>query len=245
MKTTSAENHATKQNFTPFLMIALVIGAYFLGVNVAKTQYLEQQKNAPTGAVQGAAAPTKSITTSDIKNWAKAIGLDTNKFNSCFDAQKNKALVDTDANDGKTAGVTGTPTFYINGIALVGAQPFAAFKDAIDKEIAGTADTTTKVTVDKGHLPALGNTDAKITIVEFSDFQCPFCRQFWTQTLPQIKKDYIDTGKAVLYYRQFPLDTIHPLAVPFANASECANEQGKFWQMHDKMFTEQNKLEGA
>jgi len=99
-----------------------------------------------------------------------------------------------------------------------------------------------KVDVDSGHLPILGDKNAKVTIVEFSDFQCPFCRRFWKETLPQIEKDYIDTGKVQFAYRHFPLTAIHPAAVPAAQASECANEQGRFWQMHDKIFDEQEKL---
>jgi len=90
--------------------------------------------------------------------------------------------------------------------------------------------------------PVLGNKNAPLTIVEFSDFQCPFCRRFWKETLPQIEKDYIDTGKVQFAYRHFPLTAIHPAAVPAAQASECANEQGRFWQMHDKIFDEQEKL---
>lgn len=88
--------------------------------------------------------------------------------------------------------------------------------------------------------PLIGNKDAKITIVEFSDFQCPFCRRFWSATLPQLKKDYIDAGKANLVYRDFPLG-FHPGAQPAAEASECADDQGKFWEMHDKIFGEQDK----
>jgi len=99
-----------------------------------------------------------------------------------------------------------------------------------------------KVDVDKGHLPVLGNKNAKVTIIEFSDFQCPFCRRFGKDTLPQIKKEYIDTGKVQFAYRHFPLTAIHPMAVPTAQASECANEEGKFWQLHDKIFEEQEKL---
>lgn len=87
----------------------------------------------------------------------------------------------------------------------------------------------------------LGQNDAPITIVEFSDFQCPFCRNFWQDTLPSIKKDYIDTGKARIVYRNFPL-SFHPGAKPAAEAADCAGEQGKFWGMHDKIFAEQTKL---
>ena len=86
-----------------------------------------------------------------------------------------------------------------------------------------------------GHLPLEGQENAKVTIVEFSDFECPFCGRFFQDTLPQIRKDYIETGKVKLYYRHLPLD-FHPQAKPLAIASECANDQGKFWEMHDKIF---------
>lgn len=88
--------------------------------------------------------------------------------------------------------------------------------------------------------PVLGNKKAKVEIIEFSDFQCPFCRAFWKDSFSQLKKDYIDTGKARLVYRDFPL-SFHPQARPAALAGECANEQGKFWEMHDKIFSEQQK----
>ncbi|MBP6882391.1 MAG: DsbA family protein [Candidatus Levybacteria bacterium] len=101
--------------------------------------------------------------------------------------------------------------------------------------------------VGNGHLPVLGKSSAKITIVEFSDFQCLFCRKFWKDTLPQIKKDYIDTGLVKFAFRQYPLPPeMHPAARDLAEASECANEQNKFWEFHDKAFAEQElKGEGT
>lgn len=88
--------------------------------------------------------------------------------------------------------------------------------------------------------PYLGNKNAPITMIEFSDFQCPFCRAFWRDTLPQIKKEYIDTGKLKFVYRDFPL-SFHQGAAPAAEGAECAEDQGKFWQLHDKIFQEQDK----
>jgi len=76
-----------------------------------------------------------------------------------------------------------------------------------------------------------------VTIIEFSDYQCPYCRKFWTEAYSQIKEEYIDTGKVKLIFRDFPL-SFHPMAEPSAQAAECAGEQGKFWQMHDKLFKE-------
>jgi len=72
--------------------------------------------------------------------------------------------------------------------------------------------------------PVIGNPDAPITIIEFTDFQCPFCARFHTQTLPLIFEEYIEQGKVKLVVRDFPIQSIHPNAVPAAVASECANE---------------------
>ncbi len=92
--------------------------------------------------------------------------------------------------------------------------------------------------LDTGDLPVQGDENAPITMVEFSDFECPFCAQFFRDTYPQIKAEYIDTGKVKVYYRHYPL-SFHPSAHKLAVASECANEQGMFWEMHDKIFENQ------
>lgn len=89
--------------------------------------------------------------------------------------------------------------------------------------------------------PMKGNVNAQVTIVEFSDFQCPFCEKFYTQTLSQIDDAYIKTGKAKLVYMNFPL-SIHNEAEKAAEAGLCAQAQGKFWEMHDKMFENQESL---
>ena len=89
--------------------------------------------------------------------------------------------------------------------------------------------------------PVIGDKDAPITIVEFSDFQCPFCARFHVQTLPSIMDQYIDEGKAKLVFRDFPIQSIHPNALPASVAAECANEQGKFKDMHDMLFEKQNE----
>ena len=86
--------------------------------------------------------------------------------------------------------------------------------------------------------PVLGNPDAPVTIIEFSDYQCPFCRRFWQQTLPLIKQNFIDTGKVKLVYRDFPLN-FHQYAQKAAEAAECAGEQGKYWEYHDILFERQ------
>ena len=80
-----------------------------------------------------------------------------------------------------------------------------------------------------------GDKDAPVTIVEFSDFECPFCARFYSKTLSQIDEQYIKTGKVKFVYRDFPLG-FHTNAQKAAEAAECAGEQGKFWEMHDKLF---------
>ena len=90
--------------------------------------------------------------------------------------------------------------------------------------------------------PFLGDDNAPVTIVEFSDFQCPYCSRFRDQTFDLIKENYIDTGKVRFVYRDFPLSSIHPMAQKAAEASECADEQDKFWEYHDKLFAGQSSF---
>ncbi len=88
---------------------------------------------------------------------------------------------------------------------------------------------------DRAEQPVLGKADAKVAIVEFSDFQCPYCQKFFKETFAQIKSQYIDTGKAKLVFRHFPLP-FHANAQISGAAAECANRQGKFWEYHDLLF---------
>ena len=96
-----------------------------------------------------------------------------------------------------------------------------------------------KISIDDD--PIIGDPDAPITIVEFSDFQCPFCARFNAQTLPLILEEYIEQGKVKLVFRDFPIQSIHPNALPASVAAECANEQDKFKEMHDILFEKQNE----
>lgn len=84
-----------------------------------------------------------------------------------------------------------------------------------------------------------GNTDAKVTVIEFSDFQCPFCKQHAEETQPALDKEFVDTGKVMWVFKHFPL-SIHPQAPAGGAAAECAADQGKFWEMHDALFKNQD-----
>jgi len=114
-------------------------------------------------------------------------------------------------------------------------EQLAALSKGIQGQGAGR-EQPIRVEVSPDDDPALGQPDAPVVIVEFSDYQCPFCKRFAEQTLPQIKEKYIDTGKVKLIFRDFPLSSIHPNAELAAEAAQCAHEQGKFWEMHDRIF---------
>lgn len=90
--------------------------------------------------------------------------------------------------------------------------------------------------------PTLGPKDAKVVVVEFSDFQCPFCSQVFP-VVKELTKEYSD--RVLFVYKDFPLIELHPQAVIAALAGQCALEQGKFWPMHDLMFTNQENLQEA
>jgi len=82
---------------------------------------------------------------------------------------------------------------------------------------------------------ALGRADAPITVVEFTDYQCPYCRRFQAASWPQLKRNYVDTGKVRFIVRDLPL-SFHSNARPAAEAAHCAGEQGHFWPMHDGLL---------
>ena len=94
-----------------------------------------------------------------------------------------------------------------------------------------------KVNVGVGHFPIKGNANAKVTIIEFADFRCPFCEQYFTNTETQIIKDYVDAGKVKYAFRNFAF--LGPASVTAADAAECANDQGKFWDFHDYLYKNQ------
>lgn len=87
-----------------------------------------------------------------------------------------------------------------------------------------------------------GAKNAPVTIVEFTDYQCPFSARFFNDTLPQLKKKYIESGKARLVFRDFPLG-FHQQAIKVAEAAECAGEQGKYWEYHDRIFKDPKSLD--
>jgi protein-disulfide isomerase len=110
-------------------------------------------------------------------------------------------------------------------------QDVAALKAQVARS--GTGATF----VDVRNAPALGPESAVVTLVEFSDYECPYCIRHFTQTMPQIEADYIRSGKIRYVFRDFPIDENHPQAIRAHEASRCALEQQKFWDLHVRLFS--------
>lgn len=90
-----------------------------------------------------------------------------------------------------------------------------------------------------GKVAYQGEETAPVTLIEYSDYQCPFCRRHATTVMPQLVKNYIDTGKLRFVMREFPIANLHPRAEPAAVAVLCAGDQGQYWGMHDALFENQ------
>jgi protein-disulfide isomerase len=114
---------------------------------------------------------------------------------------------------------------------LVGRQPPAGPAATPPSVILGVADARFK-----------GAKDAPVTVIEYFDYQCPFCARHVRQTLPQIDRDFIATGKAKYVLRDFPIESLHPQAFKGHEASRCAAEQGKLWEMHERLIANQRAM---
>jgi len=128
-------------------------------------------------------------------------------------------------------------SIILAGVLISIAIIFSNEKTGGPANVGDVADRKAVSTDDDAYL---GEADAPVVLIEFSDYQCLYCRNFWRDTLPMIKSEYINTGKVRFVYRDLPL-SVHPAAIPAAQATECAEEQGMFWEMHDKIFSEQDK----
>ncbi len=289
-----------------------------------------------------------SDSTGKFESYAQQLGLDVSTFTQCLTSGSKAAKVQQDVQEGSAKGVTGTPTFFINGTKLVGAQPYSVIKQAIDSA-AGTSSNsgTNSVTPNNdppislivlndstcefcqqtvqqipsslkskflpslqvkiveassaegkrlldslqvkalpafvleekvaqaqnfsqlqgffekqgnnyvmspeaagGGLrwleppnvdgePFLGDANAKVVVIEFSDFQCPFCEKFYSESEKQLLAKY--GNKIRFVYKDLPLTNIHPNAMPAALADQCAFEQGKFWEFHNLLFDKQSE----
>ena len=245
-------------------------------------------------------ANQRELTDDNFKKWAKELGLDVAKFEKDLKDPALASQVDREQKAANASGARGTPGFFVNGKLLSGAQPFEAFKSAVDealktakkhkdagksgKELMEAAwsehggDTgknvykwfiageepvapkrearpapkddgpaqappeskqVWKAEIDTKKDPVLGdNEKALVTIVEYSDFECPFCSR-GTNTVKDVKKQYGDKVRLVFKHHPLPF---HRNAGPAHEASWAAQQQGKFWEFHDKAFDNQRAL---
>jgi len=125
----------------------------------------------------------------------------------------------------------------ITGDVVADTQPQPSAGAGQPSGPSGGQPATAKVPVTVDDDSVLGDKDAPVTIIEFSDYECTFCKKYFDQTYSQIKKEYVDTGKVKIVFRDFPL-SFHRQAQKAGEAAECAGEQGKYYEMHDKLFTD-------
>lgn len=218
------------------------------GAFIAVALYFSNGGGASAGGGTGAPA---GLGTSLYTALAKEVGVNKKDFAACVEARRHQQKITDDSADAAAAGGTGTPYSVVlakdgKAYPINGALPFAAVKVIIDGALAGNGDieqlpketvAAIRPVTDADHIR--GSSDAPITIIEYSDFQCPFCIRFHP-TMLQVMAEY--EGRVRWVYRHLPLTAIHPEAEPAALAAECAGELGgndAFWQFADGLFANQ------
>ncbi len=169
---------------------------------------------------------------------ATELGLDVDAFNSCMGDGRYDTVIQENSEEGAGLGVNGTPAFFIDGFLFSGALPFEAFADNV--ALAEAGELTAIFTPN-----SIGSPNAPVVIVEYTDFECPFCSRYFSETYPQIKENYIDTGLVRYVFKDLPLTSLHPRAGAAAFAARCAGDQEAFTGMHDMLFTQQTEWNTA
>jgi protein-disulfide isomerase len=257
---------------------------------IATEEARVQGGDAKFWAMHDAIFAAASLDQAAIEQAGKDVGLDVAKLKEALASGRHKERIERDQKLLQSVGAPATPSFFVNGRKIAGAQPFAAFQAVIDEELkkaealvqsgtpaakvyekivesAATApvylpaaagagvesppdapgapqqpaaappDAYREVAV-RADDPARGPADAKLTVVLFSDFECPFCRRV-EPSLTQLEQAF--PGQVRIVWKHQPLP-MHPQAMPAALAAEAAREQGKFWPMHAKLFSDQRAL---
>jgi protein-disulfide isomerase len=176
--------------------------------------------------------------------------------------------VQANVDEAMALGINGTPFFFLDGYGLSGAQPYELFEAAVElaendelddvieaqareyydamvaqaEAMARQAAEPVEVSLENAHV--IGDADAPVTIVEYTDFQCPYCARHALETFPQIEEDLVETGKVRYVFKDLPLISIHPQAMLAAEASQCAGAQDGYLAMHTKLFEEQETWSG-
>ena len=258
----------TKQPLWTYFLTpgAVVLGAMIIAAAVWWTRDKDEAEPADSdlalvSAASTAPAMNETPAATNLKDmvyvYARQIGLDEAKFDQCVNNQDNVARINAEIAAGNSFGVTGTPTFFINNKKLVGAQPLALLEEIIQaelndspttldgyspalRELAATTPPNFQIMPSKPDIsgaPIEGKVDAKVVVAEFSDFQCPFCKQWNDTSLKQLRTRLGDD--VALAFMHFPIVQIHLNAGNASLVAICAQEQGKFWPMHDLLFARQ------
>jgi protein-disulfide isomerase len=189
-------------------------------------------------------------------SFAADIGLDIDDFEACLASGRFDAAIQASVEEASALGVPSTPYFFINGYPLDGARPFEHFEIAVGLAEEGRlaeiyapppdepTQPTGPVDVPIDNAYSIGDPAAPITIVEFTDFQCPFCGRHFNQTYPQIVEKYVKVGTVFYVFKDFPLNSIHPQAAKAAEAARCAGDQGAYLELHDLLFARQAQWSG-
>lgn len=244
----------------PITMIicSLIIGLSFMGgMLILRNGKGTSNTNNRVGTGEVEVDPGEELT---VNNLAEAIdGIDLEEFQACVEAN-DTTEIEADLADGTDDGISGTPGFIIgtndgdgniNGVFVNGAQPYSTFEEVINAFVDGkqsTLDSTTypaaSTSVDDD--PFLGNEDEAIVVVEFSDYECPFCQRHHNETYPEIISNFVDNGKAKYVFRDYPLSFHEPKASEAAVAANCIFAQGgsvAYFQFSD-LYYENTKSNG-
>jgi protein-disulfide isomerase len=245
----------------------LVAGAVvYTNMSESKSTVTGNTNNAESpSAPQVPGEPNTDVVKANLINASEQLSLDKDKFSSCMEAN-NSDEVKSDLSDASQLGANGTPSFFLGynkgdkleGVIIVGALPYEQFKTYIDafdssndvaqalsklpvelKTDRATGAELKQQEVSYDGDPMKGDKNAKLAIVEFSDYECPFCQRFVQTTYLQILENYVNPGKMLYVFRDLPLYFHDPIATLEAVAANCAREQGgddKYFEMHDYIF---------
>ncbi|MEM8860643.1 MAG: DsbA family protein, partial [Chloroflexota bacterium] len=224
-------------------------------------------------AAWGQGGVTPEIIDQVFMGFAQDLGMDSVAFETCLTDGRYDDAIEANYQEGVAEQISGTPSFFIGGYFLSGAQPFEVFDlvvsavedDTIEELFREAYDSQVEeyrrqvaaqqaqqqapqppagpVEVSIEGDPFIGDEDAPITIIEFTDYQCPFCVRHFENTYPAIVSNYVETGIVKYVFKDFPLN-FHPEADEASEAARCANDQDRFFDMHDVLFATQQEWSG-
>ena len=188
------------------------------------------------------------LSRADLLEYARVLGLNLPAFQQALDDHTYRPNIERDLAEAKGLGVTTTPTFFVNGRRLVGPQGYASLGAVIESVLAGIPKSQRvqeelvasgpAQSINLEHAPGLGPASAPVSLVEFSDFECPYCAET-APVVHQLLALYPTQIRLAFKHYPLPMHKESPLA---HEASLAAGEQGKFWEMHDLLFTSEDKL---